>query len=130
VHMKQSFTTSLEASDQPLSYQTMVNFFADVATISNFPKIMLALTMAKEEDPLLADWFIQAEADLRVRLLALLEKLGFSVDEFSIYFLRAIIMGASLMHLQQSTADSEIRAKKIIQAAFDDLKAKLIPLNK
>ncbi|RYY74862.1 MAG: TetR/AcrR family transcriptional regulator [Gammaproteobacteria bacterium] len=112
----------------PLTLESLKNTMTHFALSKTFPRLMLALTVAADEDPSLSSWFIQSDLDTRQKLRGLLKQLGWQVEENILHATRATVIGAALINLQQNTAASEERTKHIIDAAFQNLINNLKPL--
>jgi len=112
----------------PLTLDSIKEIMTHFALTKNIPRLMLALTVAADEDPSLASWFIQSDLDTRQKFRDLLQQLGWQVDENILYFMRATVIGAALINLQQNTAASEERTRLVIEAAFQNLINHLKPL--
>lgn len=112
----------------PLTLDSLKEIMTNFALSKSFPRLMLALTLATDEDPSLAHWFAETDLDSREKFRELLKQLGWQVEESILYSLRATVIGASLINLQQNTNTSEERARIVINAAFQNLKNNLKPL--
>lgn len=118
---KRQMASVSATSQEPLTLERLQDISLNFGLSKTFPRIMLALTVAAGDDPSLADWFVDADLSTRTSLRALLEQLGLQVDESALHLLRATVIGASLINLQQNTEASEQTARFVIQAAFQQL---------
>lgn len=112
----------------PLRLDSLKEIMTNFALSKSFPRLMLALTVATDEDPSLANWFVETDLDSREKFRDLLAQLGWQVDEIALYTLRATVIGCAMINLQQNTSASEERARQVIEAAFKNLVNQLKPL--
>lgn len=112
----------------PLTLDSLKEIMIHFALSKTFPRLMLALTVAADEDPSLSNWFIETDLKTREKFRDLLEQLGWQAQENAHHSMRATVIGAALINLQQNTAASEERARLVIEAAFQNLINNLKPL--
>ena len=112
-----------------LSWSSLENFMMSLPLSKTMPHLMLALTVAKDEDPSLADWFAQADLGMRQNFRRLLAKFGYQTDEATLHFMRASVIGAALMHMQQNSEASEQVARGVMKTACEYLKQRVTPLS-
>lgn len=112
-----------------LSWASLENFLMSMPLSKTMPHLMLALTVAKDEDPSLAEWFAQADLGMRQNFRRLLAKFGYQTDEGTLHFMRATMIGAALMHMQQNSEASEQVARGVMKNACDYLKQRVTPLS-
>jgi AcrR family transcriptional regulator len=98
--------------------QTLVTHHA---LSENFPRLMLALTLASADDPTLCTWFEQNDRESRMQFREALQTLGMKVNDSDLHLLRATVIGASLIYLQQQTDAAKKTAQAMIAAAFKQL---------
>ena len=91
------------------------------ALSENFPRLMLALTLASADDPELCAWFEKNDRESRTQFRAALQTLNIAVTDTALHLFRATVIGASLMHLQQQTEAAKKTAQAIISSAFKQL---------
>ncbi|MEY4589854.1 MAG: hypothetical protein RL497_1930 [Pseudomonadota bacterium] len=125
---KTQITQAMMTSNEPLTITRLQDIVVNSALAKNIPRIMLALTLAGDEDPALAAWFVASDVSTRQHFRALFTHLGFQMDECQLHLLRATVVGASLINLQQNTEASEQVAREVIQLAFQQLLTNLRPL--
>jgi AcrR family transcriptional regulator len=111
-----------------ISIDQLRDFALEFALSKSLPRIMLALSVAADEDASLASWFVEADRSTRQHIRCVLTQLALQVDELELHLLRATIVGASLINLQQNTAESERVARDVVAAAFVRLKNNTQPL--
>jgi AcrR family transcriptional regulator len=111
------------------SWSSLEDFMMSLPLSRTMPHLMLALTVAKNEDPTLAEWFVQADLSMRQNFRLMLAKFGYQTDETTLHFLRATIIGASLMHIQQNSEASEHVARTVMKAACGYLKQRVTALS-
>lgn len=111
-----------------LSWSSLENFMMSLPLSKTMPHLMLALTVAKDEDPTLAEWFTQADLNMRQNFRRLLAKFGYQTDEPTLHFMRATMIGAALMHMQQNSKTSEQVARGVMKTACDYLRQRVTPL--
>ncbi|WP_052417767.1 TetR/AcrR family transcriptional regulator [Cellvibrio mixtus] len=112
----------------PFTLAALKELMIHFAINKTFPRLMLALTVAADEDPSLAEWFVESDLDTRRKMRELIKHSGWQVEESVLHTLRSIVVGASLINLQQNTAESEERVKLVIDSAFKYLTDNLKPL--
>jgi AcrR family transcriptional regulator len=112
----------------PLTLESLKEIMTNFVLSKTFPRLMLALTVATDEDPSLSSWFIESDRVTREQFRSLLAQLGWQVEESTLHFMRATIIGSALINLQQNTAASEERTRHVIEAAFQNLINNLKPL--
>lgn len=112
----------------PLSLDSLREIMTNFVLSKTFPRLMLALTVAADEDPSLSSWFVETDRITREQFRNLLTQLGWQVEENVLHTMRATVIGAALINLQQNTTASEERARVVIEAAFQNLTNNLKPL--
>jgi AcrR family transcriptional regulator len=112
----------------PSTLDSLKEIMTNFVLSKTFPRLMLALTVAADEDPTLSSWFVETDLKTRQQLRDLLAKLGSQADESVLHTMRATVIGAALINLQQNTLASEERARLVIDAAFQNLTNNLKPL--
>lgn len=116
------------SKDDPLTLDALREIMTTFALSKTIPRLMLALTVATDEDPALSKWFVETDRDTREKFRGLLAQLGWQVEENVLHVMRATVIGAALINLQQGTAASEKRARMVIETAFQHLIKNLKPL--
>ena len=81
-------------------------------------RMMLALTVAADEDDSLRAWLAAFEADNKLRLK---KAIDWPVNEVDLDVFHATVMGATLLNLQTRTPQSIRRASRTIKAAIENL---------
>lgn len=114
--------------NEPLTMASLKELMIHFAVNKTFPRLMVALTVAADDDPSLSNWFIETDLDTRQRMRELLKQVGWQVEESVLHTMRAIVIGASLINLQQNTIESEARVRMVIDSAFKYLTDNLKPL--
>jgi AcrR family transcriptional regulator len=112
---------SLFDAQAPLTLENLKNCTVKMALSNAFPRMMLALSVAADEDSALGHWFADADRSVRESFRLGLAHLGLQVDELELHGLRAIVVGAALIHLQQNTHASEQVARAVLDRAFTHL---------
>lgn len=111
-----------------LSWVAIEEIMTNFALSSNMPRLMLALTIAGDDDPSLAAWFAESDLNSRQSFRMLIAQLGYQADDASLHLMRATLIGAALIHLQQNSAASEQIAGTVIKKAFEQLVNSVTPL--
>jgi len=111
-----------------LSWTSIEEIMTNFALSSHMPRLMLALTVAGDEDPSLADWFAESNVQTLKMFGTLLSQLGYQADDATLHFVRATVIGASMIHLQQNSEASEQAARASINMAFEHLVKHARPL--
>lgn len=112
----------------PLTLASLKELMIHFATNKTFPRLMLALTIAADDDPSLSAWFVETDLDTRQRMRELIKQAGWKVEESVLHTLRSIVIGAALINLQQNTKESEARVRTVVDSAFQYLTDNLKPL--
>jgi AcrR family transcriptional regulator len=127
--LRMTATRAAELEASAPTWESLENFMMKLPLSKTMPPLMLALTVAKDEDPTLAEWFAQADLGMRQNFRRLLAKFGYQTDEATLHFMRATMMGAALMHMQQNSEASEQVARGVMKNACDYLKQRVTPLS-
>jgi len=90
---------------------------------NNMARLMVALTVASDEDPTLKVWLHEFDRGIRPRLADVFEQLGLTTSPDSLALFYATIVGAALLNLQRSRMESSVATAKTIRLAFDRLVA-------
>jgi AcrR family transcriptional regulator len=120
---------SAELEGQTLTWATLEEMMMNIPLSKNMPQLMLALTVARDEDPSLAEWFANHHLTMSQHFRSLLAKLGFQVDDAVLHFVRTTLLGAALIHLQQNSKASEEIVRGVMKNACDYLKQHATPLS-
>lgn len=110
-----------EGPEGPITLDDLREILIGYGLSPHFPRLMLALTVAADEDPSLCEWFAQTDRDTRQHFRCLLQNAGLAVEENALHTLRATVIGACLIHLQQNTLASEHTLRLVIHTAFQTL---------
>ena len=108
-------------SNGPLTLKKLQTQLCNHALSENFPRLMLALTLASANDPALCRWFEQHAEEGQMQFRAVLKTLDISVTDSALQLLRATVIGASLIYLQQQTEAAKKTAQAVIAAGFKTL---------
>ena len=68
------------------------------------------------------------ERATRQNFRALIAQIGYQADDASLHLMRATVIGAALIHLQQNSEASEQIARAVIKKAFEQLVSNATPL--
>jgi AcrR family transcriptional regulator len=126
VRMSAIRAAELEASS--FTWSSLEEIMMSLPLSKTMPHLMLALTVARDEDPTLAEWFAESDQGMRQNFRRLLAKLGYQTDDVTLHFMRSTMIGAALMHLQQNSDASAQVARDVMKTACDYLKQKVTPL--
>ncbi|VUD58464.1 Fatty acid metabolism regulator protein [Thalassocella blandensis] len=111
-----------------MTQEKFIAFLSGVALSKFMPRVMMALTMAVEDDPSLSIWFQNSEEKTRAKLRRAVNFLGWDVDDNALTKLRAAVIGVSNLHMQQNSAASEQAARDIIKMEVEYLIQNARPL--
>lgn len=92
-----------------------------------FARLMSALIVASDEDDRIKPWLASFEEANRERLQDSFHKLGIDLSHAALELFHATMVGALILDLGESTAQSLIRTQRIIQQAFDLMLASAQP---
>ena len=82
-------------------------------------RLMIALVAASDEDPRIKPWFGAFENENRAKLSAVLRNAGLVLADADIELLHAAYVGAVVLDLGESSAESLERARNVVHHAFD-----------
>lgn len=114
--------------EKVLDWSVLEDILVSLPLSKNMPQLMLALTVARDEDPSLAEWFANSDLEMRQNLRNLITRIGYQVNEDVLHFMRATLVGAALIHLQQNSETSAAVARSVIKNACTYLKQQATPL--
>ena len=89
----------------------------------SMPRLMVALTVASDEDPTLKVWLQEFDRGFQTRLAHMLKQLGLTTSPDSLALFHATMVGAAVLNLQRNGTESSLAAAKTIRLAFDRLVA-------
>jgi AcrR family transcriptional regulator len=87
------------------------------------PRMMAALVVASEEDPVLKPWLDQFQADMRDHMQRVLNARGLYPSPRAVEMFQATLVGALQLDLGVSTDVSRERTRAIVRDAFAELVA-------
>ena len=87
------------------------------------PRMMAALVVASEEDPVLKPWLEQFHADMRGHVQRVMNELGLYPSRRAVETYQATLVGALQLDLAASSEASLARTRVIMRAAFQQLVA-------
>jgi AcrR family transcriptional regulator len=85
------------------------------------PRLMIAMTVASDEDPSLKTWMAAFELHIRKLLGSTLQRLGVKVSARDLALFHATLVGVSVFNSSAGTESSARQARALIRAAFDRL---------
>lgn len=117
-----------ELESSTLTWESLEEMMLMLPFSKVMPHLMLALTVARDEDPTLAEWFAHSDLGMRQNFRRLLAKLGCQTDDATLHFMRSAMIGAALIHLQQNSEASADIARSVMKSACSYLKQQVTPL--
>ncbi len=84
-----------------------------------FGRLMVALIAASDEDTRIKPWLASFEAENRERIGALLRAAGVEIAAEDVELLHAAYVGAVILDIGESSGESLVRARNIVQRVFD-----------
>jgi AcrR family transcriptional regulator len=94
----------------------------DVSDV-RMPRLMLAMSVASDEDPTLKAWMAEFEQGIHKLLASTLKALGVTVSSRDLALFHATLVGASILNANAATKASARQARVLVAAAFDRLLA-------
>ena len=112
----------------PATLEGFRSMMAEHVSTSAMPRLMLALTLASEEDHSLKAWMSSFEEGARAHLQASFVRFGVlpGADELALF--HATLVGIATLQIGSDHADSATRARNLFCQAFDRLVAAAHPV--
>ena len=92
----------------------------DVSDV-RMPRLMLAMSVASDEDPSLKAWMVKFEQGMHKLLAATLRELGVRVRMRDLALFHATLVGIGILNANAGTRSSARQARVLVAAAFDRL---------
>jgi AcrR family transcriptional regulator len=112
---------SIEAGE--LTQSNFIDFLISDVSDRRFARLMCGLIVASDEDADIKPWLADFEAENRNRMTACFQKLGLHVSKEDVELFHAAFVGAVLLDLGESSADSLARSQRIMQTAYRRIEA-------
>jgi RND family efflux transporter MFP subunit len=112
-----------EFTDGPEALERLREGFAARTSDCAMPRLMVALTVASEEDASLKRWLEDMERNVLARLRELFARFGLHAAERDLMLFHVGLIGIALIRLGSNTAQSAQRARTLVRHAFDTLVA-------
>lgn len=87
----------------------------------SMPRLLIALTVASDEDPALKSWLAKFDRSIQARLAASFRQFGLEPSPIDLTLFHAAMIGTSVLSLQHTGADWSRMHGKIVRLAFDRL---------
>lgn len=88
----------------------------------SMPRLMIAFTVASDEDHALKDWMAEFDRGLQAHLAASLRQFGLKPSANDLFLFHAVMVGTSVLSLQHTNAEEwKHTARKIVRLAFDSM---------
>ena len=117
-HLKELAVPTSSVLTGGVSLKTLHTLLCADLENSAVARMMLALTVAADEDNSLRVWLTAFEVDNKAKFKQAIAWKGKDVD---LDVFHATVMGATLLHLQQQTPQSIRQARRTIKAAIETL---------
>ena len=95
---------------------------------TRMPRLMMALSVASDEDPTLKLWMAEFESRIQESMRRALLHYGLSLDANELALFHATVVGISVLNVNASTEESSQQAGRMFVMAFDRLLEKKIPV--
>ncbi len=92
----------------------------DVSDV-RMPRLMLAMSVASDEDPSLKAWMATFEQGMHKLMAATFKELGVRVHRRDLALFHATMVGAAILNANAGTRTSARQARLLVAAAFDRL---------
>lgn len=116
--MLESMAESVRAG--PMSLQQIRDELLTVDEADRkFGRLMVALIAASDEDTRIKPWLASFETENRERIGALLRAAGAEIATEDVELLHAAYVGAVMLDIGESSGESLVRARNIVQRVFD-----------
>lgn len=105
---------------------TLAKFRDALLSVMNdlsMPRLLIALTVASDEDPSLKAWLAEFDRGVQAHLAASFRQLGLEPSTNDLTLFHAAMIGTSVLSLQRTDAEWSRTARKIVRVAFDRLVA-------
>jgi RND family efflux transporter MFP subunit len=112
-----------EFAEGPEALERLREGFAARTSDCAMPRLMVALTVASEEDASLKRWLEDMERNVLARLRVLFARFGLHAAERDLMLFHVGLIGIALIRLGSNTAESAQRARTLVRHAFDTLVA-------
>ena len=97
--------------------KAMANHLSD----TRMPRLMMALSVASDEDPSLKVWMAEFELRMQERLRLALIHYGLSIGANELALFHATLVGISVVNVNSSTKESSLQSSRMFMMAFDRL---------
>lgn len=111
----------VEPADRSVSLASLRKVMMDRFVDRAGSRLMLALTVASEEDAEIKPWLTKFDADFRRRIHQAFENIGVNPGPDDLLLFHASLVGTATLDLSIATQASARQARKIIGLAFDCL---------
>jgi AcrR family transcriptional regulator len=114
---------AVEFPDSADAFERLRLAFADRTCNRAMPRLMVALTVASEEDASLKRWLEDMERDMLTRLRELFARFGLHPADEDLMLFHVSLIGIAMIHLGCDTEQSARRARALVLQSFDILVA-------
>lgn len=116
--MLESMAAALQARPMTLA-QIRDELLTVDETDRKFGRLMVALIAASDEDARIKPWLASFETENRERITAMLRAAGAEISTEDVELLHAAHIGAVMLDIGESSAESLARARNIVHRVFD-----------
>jgi AcrR family transcriptional regulator len=105
---------------------TLASFRDALLSVTNdqsMPRLLIALTVASDEDPALKAWLAEFDRGMQAHLATSFRQFGLKPSPIDLTLFHAALIGTSILSLQHTDAEWSNAARKIVRLAFDRLVA-------
>jgi AcrR family transcriptional regulator len=112
-----------ELPGEPDALERLRAAFAARSSNTAMPRLMVALTVASEEDASLKRWLEEMERMVLVRMHDLFARYGLHPSDEDLMLFHVSMIGIAMVHLGADTPESAQRSRQLVLRAFDLLVA-------
>ena len=110
-----------ELTDGPDALKRLRSAFAERSSGCAMPRLMIALTVASEEDASLKRWLEEMERNVITRLSDVFARFGVQASPDDLMLFHVSLIGAAMIRLGSDNEQSTHRARQVVLHAFDNL---------
>jgi AcrR family transcriptional regulator len=114
-------TMGVSSALLPSSLDDFRQAMAEHVSGTRMPRLMMALSVASDEDPSLKLWMAEFESRIQESMRLALLHYGLTLDANELALFHATVVGISVLNVNASTEESSQQAGRMFMMAFDRL---------
>jgi AcrR family transcriptional regulator len=107
----------------PPSLAALKAHLADRIVDARMARVMLALTVASDEDPAMKRWMVEFDQRVRATFAEAFERMGLRLAPTELALFHASIVGIAVLHSSEGTEASAREARRLVGLVLDRLAA-------